>query len=239
MHGGLTDADPSPGRGTFQAAITAVAVLAALALFVSACATGGTGTRDEGPAYVESSAGTDMAAGAVPSPAPSVSASLTHVEAVELVKDDPAVSAEVKDDLKPCVADEYPVDVAYGDLTGDSAEDVVVNVLTCGDGVGVGSYVYHEEGGAYENVFSAEESPVYAEIDSSGNLVVSKQVYKKGDPVSAPSGEDVITYRWAAGRFVKWRYTHNELGDIGTEPTEPSPVPSASAAPSASVVPTE
>lgn len=68
MHGGLTDADPSPGRGTLQAAFTAMAVLAALALFVSACATGGTGTRDEGPAFVESSSSTDMAAGAPPRP---------------------------------------------------------------------------------------------------------------------------------------------------------------------------
>ncbi|MGW7209474.1 hypothetical protein [Streptomyces sp. NPDC054837] len=236
MHGGLTDADPSPGRGTLQAAFTAVAVLAALALFVSACATGGTGTRDEGPAFAESSSSTDMAAGAAasaspssaPSSAPSAFASdpdsgsdsLSHMTAVKLVKSDPLVSAEVKDDLKPCVADEYPLDVAYGDLTGGSSDDIVVNVLTCGDGVGVGSYVYHEERGAYENVFSAEESPVYAEIDSSGNLVVSRQLYEKGDPVSSPSGEDVITYRWSsAGHFVKVRYAHNELGDLGPTPS--------------------
>ncbi|MCX5361782.1 hypothetical protein OG864_24035 [Streptomyces sp. NBC_00124] len=238
MHGGLTDADPSPGRGTLQAAFTAVAVLAALALFVSACATGGTGTRDEGPAFVESSSSTDMAVGgaasaspsSAPASAPSAFASdsgsdadsdsLSHTAAVKLVKSDPLVSAEVKDDLKPCVADQYPLDVAYGDLTGGSSDDVVVNVLTCGDGVGVGSYVYHEEGGAYENVFSAEESPVYAEIDSSGNLVVSRQLYEKGDPVSSPSGEDVITYRWSSsGHFVKVRYAHNELGDLGPTPS--------------------
>ncbi|MFJ2233697.1 hypothetical protein [Streptomyces sp. NPDC087859] len=236
MHGGLTDADPSPGRGTLQAAFTAVAVLAALALFVSACATGGTGTRDEGPAFAESSSSTDIAAGAAasaspsraPASAPSAFASdpdsgsdsLSHTTAVKLVKSDPLVSAEVKDGLKPCVADEYPLDVAYGDLTGGSSDDIVVNVLTCGDGVGVGSYVYHEERGAYENVFSAEESPVYAEIDSSGNLVVSRQLYEKGDPVSSPSGEDVITYRWSsAGHFVKVRYAHNELGDLGPTPS--------------------
>jgi hypothetical protein len=236
LHGGLTDADPSPGRGTSQAAFTAVAVLAALALFVSACATGGTGTRDEGPAFAESSSSSDLAAGAAASASPSSapasapsaftsdpdddSDSLSHTTAVKLVKSDPLVSADVKDDLKPCVADEYPLDVAYGDLTGGSSDDIVVNVLTCGDGVGVGSYVYHEERGAYENVFSAEESPVYAEIDSSGNLVVSRQLYEKGDPVSSPSGEDVITYRWSsAGHFVKVRYAHNELGDLGPTPS--------------------
>ncbi len=47
-----------PAQGTLQAAITAVAVLAALALFMSACGTGGTGARDEGPAHADSVAGT-------------------------------------------------------------------------------------------------------------------------------------------------------------------------------------
>jgi hypothetical protein len=221
LHGGLTDEDPSPGRGTPQAVITAASVLAALALFVSACGTGGTGTRDEGPASLESS-GSDMVAGAAPSPSPS--ASLTKTQAAELVQDDPSVSAEVKNGLKPCVGDEYPVDVAYGDLTGGSSEDIVVTVLTCADVVGIGSYVYREQKGAYENVFSVEESPVYADIDSSGDLVVTKQVYEKGDPVSSPSGDFVIVYRWKTDRFVKWRSWHNEYSDVGPTPT---PVPAS------------
>ncbi|MFG2789827.1 hypothetical protein [Streptomyces sp. NPDC048419] len=203
---GLTDS----GRGTLQAAFTAVAVLAALALFVSACATGGTGARDEGPARAPS----DAVAGAAvsPSPSPSSSKAPAHVNGVKLVKDDPSVSAEVKRDLKPCVADEYPVDVSYGELTGGSADDVVVNVLTCGDAVGVGSYVYRQEGGRYENVFKAEEPPVYAEIDR-GDLVVTKQVYEKGDPVSSPSAEIVTTYGWTAGRFVKRYNTRNDYSN--------------------------
>jgi hypothetical protein len=200
----LTDS----GRGTLQAAFTAVAVLAALALFVSACATGGTGARDEGPAHAAS----DSVAGAAVSPTPSPSKAKARVDAVKLVQDDPTVSAEVKRDLKPCVADEYPVDVSYGELTSGSADDVVVNVLTCGDAVGVGSYVYREEGGRYENVFKVEEPPVYAEIDR-GDLVVTKQVYEKGDPVSSPSGENVITYRWISGRFTEEYRTHNDYSN--------------------------
>ncbi|MEV0640786.1 hypothetical protein AB0I77_38860 [Streptomyces sp. NPDC050619] len=204
---------PTPTRGTFQAAITAVAVLAALALFVSACGTGGTGARDEGPAR------SDSVAGVVASPSPIPARTAEGVNAVRLVKDDPGVSAEVKRELKPCVADEYPVDVSYGELTGGSADDVVVNVLTCGDSVGVGSYVYREEGGSYENVFRAEEPPVYAEIDR-GDLVVTKQVYEKGDPVSSPSGENVITYRWSAGRFAEEFRTHNDYGNtVGDTPS--------------------
>lgn len=61
--------------------------------------------------------------------------------------------------MQPCVGDEYPVDVSYGDLTGGSGDDIIVNVLTCGDAVGVGSYVYRKDAGGYRNVFQAEEPP--------------------------------------------------------------------------------
>ncbi|MEV0226891.1 hypothetical protein [Streptomyces sp. NPDC050704] len=184
-----------------KAVITAVAALAALGLSASACGTGGTGARDEGPALSDSVAsGAGQASAATPS-APA-SATPVRVNAVRLVKDDPTVSAAVKRDLKPCVADEYPVDVSYGDLTGGSADDVVINVMTCGDAVGVGSYVYREAGGGYENVFRAEEPPVYAEIDR-GDLVITQQVYRKGDSVAYPSGEEVITYGWAESRFTE------------------------------------
>ncbi|MFE0509344.1 hypothetical protein [Streptomyces sp. NPDC058964] len=214
---GLTDEEPTAARGVFQAAITAVAVLAALGLFVAACATGGTGARDEGPAHSDS-----VGAGSAVSPAPNPSDTYTAVDAVSLVRHDPLVSAEVKRYLKPC-GDEYPVDVSYGDLTGGSVEDIVVNVLTCADAVGVGSYVYREDDGRYENVFKAEESPVYAEIDR-GDLMVTKQVYDKGDPVSSPSGENVITYRWESGRFAQKNYHHTDYSNaVGGEP---SPVPS-------------
>ncbi|MEK8172008.1 hypothetical protein NKH77_29805 [Streptomyces sp. M19] len=47
--------------------------------------------------------------------------------------------------------------MAYGQLTGDRALDVVVNIMTCADGFGVGSYVYRKENGAYRNVFTDEE----------------------------------------------------------------------------------
>jgi hypothetical protein len=198
-----------------------VAVLAAVGLLASACATGGTGARDEGPAHTDSVAG----AAATPSSSPSPSKTAKQVDAVKLVKDDPAVSVEVKRELKPCVADEYPVDVSYGDLTGGPADDVVVNVLTCGDAVGVGSYVYRAQGGRYENVFQAEEPPVYAEIDR-GDLVVTKQVYEEGDPVSSPSGETVITYHWSAGRFTERYRTHNDYSNAAGSVPAPSPYPS-------------
>ncbi|MEU0028844.1 hypothetical protein [Streptomyces sp. NPDC006335] len=223
MRGGLTESGPTrpdlaPVRGIFQAASTAVVVLAALALFVSACATGGTGTRDEGPAHAV--AGVD----ASPSVMPSALAAprLDRKGAVALLKSDPKVSAAVKRDLEPCGTDQYPVDLFYGDLTGGPADDVVVNVVTCADLLGVGSYVYREEGGSYQNVFHAEEPPVYAEIDR-GDLVVTKQVYEKGDAVSEPSGENVTTYRWVSGRFAAVYRTHSDYSDVVGK--DPAPVP--------------
>ncbi|MEU6482306.1 hypothetical protein ABZ858_36680 [Streptomyces sp. NPDC047017] len=180
-----------------------MAVLAALGLLVSACGTGGTGARDEGPADASS------VAAAPPSPSPSPSDTPRAVDAVRLVKDDPQVSPTVKRGLKPCAADEYPVDVSYGKLTGGSADDIVINVLTCGDAVGLGAYVYRARGGRYENVFRTEDPPVYAEIDR-GDLVVTKQVYEKGDSVANPSGEDVITYRWSGTAFTRAFSTRNQ-----------------------------
>ncbi|QIY72600.1 hypothetical protein HEP84_29130 [Streptomyces sp. RLB1-33] len=196
------------------------AALAALGLFLTACATGGTGARDEGPASSEA-----VAKGAAPSPAPSASPSKTpkRVDAVKLVKDDPEVSDSVKNALtKPCVADEYPVDVSYGDLTGGTTDDVVVNVMTCGDAVGIGSYVYREESGRYENVFKTEEPPVYAEIDR-GDLVITQQLYKKGDPVEYPSSEEVITYGWTATHFTERSRTHNDYSNAVGGVDTPAP----------------
>ncbi|WP_369198779.1 hypothetical protein [Streptomyces djakartensis] len=214
---GLTGGGSARTRSGVQAVGTALAVPTALALLVSGCGAGGTGARDEGPAHADSVAG---AAAASPSAAPSRTPDA--VNAVRLVKDDPEVAPEVKRDLKPCVADEYPVDVSYGNLTGGSADDIVVNVLTCGDAVGVGSYVYREQDGSYKNVFKAEEPPVYAEIDR-GDLVVTKQVYERGDPVSSPSGENVITYRWASGRFAEKYRTHNDYGKVAGDSATPVP----------------
>ncbi|MFF5935392.1 hypothetical protein [Streptomyces sp. NPDC012508] len=228
--GARYDGDDLPGgprRRTFKAvSITAVAVLAAVGLFVTACSTGGTGSRDEGAARA------DEVGSAAPAPSPSGSASAgqmpaERVDPIALIKSDPKIGERLKADLKPCVADAYPVDTSYGNLTGGASPDVVVNVMTCGDAVGIGTYVYREEGDGYKNVFMAEDAAVYATIDR-GDLVVTKQVYAKGDPVAYPSGEDVITYRWAGSKFSQHDWVHNDysraVGDGGLDgPTTAEP----------------
>ncbi|MDQ0795713.1 hypothetical protein [Streptomyces sp. B1I3] len=225
--GSGTNGAAAGGSGRLRAGLaagsTAMAGLAAFGLFCAGCSTGGTGTRDEGPAGSQPVAQV-TSSHTVPSgtakPAP-------RVDAVMLVKGDPQVSRQLRNDLRPCTGDEYPVDTSYGTLTDGPAADVVVNVMTCGDSVGVGTYVYRRrEDGSYENVFSAEVPAVYGTIDR-GDLVVTTQVYGSKDTVAYPSGEDVITYRWATGRFTETDRVHNDFnraagageGDVPTPET--------------------
>ncbi|MFE0650315.1 hypothetical protein ACFVZH_17195 [Streptomyces sp. NPDC059534] len=211
-----------PRRTARVAGATAVAGLVAAGLFLAACSTGGTGSRDEGAAR------TDGVAAAAPTPSVSATTgpqSAERVDPIALLKADPKIGERLKADLKPCVADAYPVDASYGNLTNASAPDVVVNVMTCGDAVGIGTYVYRLQSDRYENVFMAEDAAVYATIDR-GDLVVTKQVYAEGDPVAYPSGEDVITYRWSGNRFTQHDWVHNDysraVGDGAAEQPAPS-----------------
>lgn len=208
---------------TATTASGALALIAIVAFGLFAVgSTSGTGTRDEGAAAV---------AGAEPAAPPADTASAVpgaDIDPVDLLRRDPKVSGQVKADLKPCAEDAYPVDTSYGNLTGGTAPDVVINVMTCDDSVGLGTYVYREsDRRRYENVFVAEEPAVYATIDR-GELVVTRQVYAKGDPVSYPSGEDIVTYSWVDTGFTeRYRVRNNYSGAVGNGPVD-APAPSAS-----------
>ncbi|MFE4381132.1 hypothetical protein [Streptomyces cyaneofuscatus] len=212
-------------RAGMAASGTALAGLAAFGLFCVGCATGGTGTRDEGPA------GTQPVVQVSPQPTPSGTAPPTRrVDAVALLKGDSTVSERVREGLRPCAGKAYPVDTSYGSMTGGPSADVVVNVMSCADSVGMGTYVYRaREDGSYENVFMAEVPAVYGTIDR-GDLVVTTQVYGSKDPLAYPSGSEVVTYRWAGGRFTEHDRVHNDFsravdggGDIEA-PTQAEPV---------------
>ncbi|MEU4729427.1 MULTISPECIES: hypothetical protein [unclassified Streptomyces] len=202
-------------------------VLVGVAVFAVGCATGGTGLRDGGPA--RSSEAVARATPNAPSPdassASSSGAALKKVDPVALLKADPKVSSEIKRDLKPCTGKEYPVDVSYGKVTGSPVVDVVINVLSCADALGRGSFVYRADGAKYENVFSDEQPPVYAEIDR-GDLVVTKQVYGKSDALAYPSGEDVITYRWNGEKFTEQDRVHSEYSNVADDGVQPAPATS-------------
>ncbi|MGW1838433.1 hypothetical protein [Streptomyces sp. BBFR2] len=187
----------------------ATAGVAALGLLLAGCNPGSEGVRSEGTAT------TAPAPGHAPTtdPSPTTSASLKKIDAVALLKGDPKVSDEVRRTLaKPCVADAYPVEVTYASLTGNKAPDVIVNVMTCADSIGIGAYVYRKSeagGSGYDNVFSDEQPSVSAGVNK-GDLEVSKQTYGTGDKVCCPSGEDVTTYHWSRNRFAELDRYHTD-----------------------------
>ncbi|OEU94378.1 hypothetical protein AN216_24360 [Streptomyces oceani] len=151
---------------------------------------------------------TDTATDAVGEP-------LGHRAVIALLKRDPKVSSEVKRGLKPCVGDRYPISVAHGQATGQHPTDLVVNVSSCADGIGVGAYVYRRSSsGALVNVFTAERPPVSAVIRG-GLLKVTRAVYIGNEPMCCPSGQDIVTYAWRDGLF---REVDRERGDLGDGP---------------------
>jgi hypothetical protein len=224
---GLSGQDPDQdhgatnGKGSLVLMSAGTVVLVGTVLFAVGCSGGGTGLRDAGPAHTEKASrsgqpGTDSASEPPApghSPAAGTASPLKKIDPVALLKADPRVSAAVKRDLKPCTGNEYPIDVSYGKLTGNAIVDVVVNVLSCADALGRGSYVYRSADGKYENVFADEQSPVYAEIDR-GDLVVNKPVYGKSDPLAYPSGEDVVTYRWNGEKFTEQDRVHSDYSNV-------------------------
>ncbi|NJQ03653.1 hypothetical protein HCK00_24845 [Streptomyces sp. PLAI1-29] len=196
-------------------------------MLLAGCSVTGSGVREEGPARVAAST-------VAPTPAPS-SPTPEKVDPVRLIKNDPSVDPSIRRALRPCAADDYPIDVSYGSLTGNSGPDVVINVLTCEDSFGVGSYVYRAEnrptrgaqttGPMYRKIFADETGPVYAEI-SGEELEVTKQIYAEGDRVCCPSGEEVVTYRWRSGDFVERGRIHNDYSkSAGGGVAQDSPAP--------------
>ncbi|MEU7023192.1 hypothetical protein ABZ990_21365 [Streptomyces sp. NPDC046203] len=218
--------------GYRAASITAMAGLAAIGVLVAGCSTGGTGSRDEGAAHTGGGSSHAPVPASPTAPAgqnPDGGQNARRVDPIALLKADPKIGKQVKEDLKPCAGDAYPVDTSYGHLTNSGDPDIVVNVMTCGDAVGIGTYVYRRENDdSYTNVFIEETGAVYGTIDR-GDLIVTRQVYAKGDSVAYPSGEDVITYRWSGNKFNQHDWVHNDyskaVGEGGMEPAEPAPSP--------------
>jgi hypothetical protein len=146
-----------------------------------------------------------------------------RTDPVSVVRADHRVDGEIRAALASCARhDTFPVDAHYGHLTGGSTPDLVVNVSTCADGVGVGVYVYRMRDGRWTDVFADERPPVAAQVSGS-TLKVTHQVYGTQDPVSDPSGEDVTTYRWTGTVFTRVSTVHREYDGKGGGGASPSP----------------
>ncbi|GAA3740648.1 hypothetical protein [Streptomyces tremellae] len=270
--GGAAGSEPGRAHGRAGRVLAAggstaagLAGLATIGLLAGGCSSGGTGMRDEGPAVPAPVERT------MPTPTETPKPQRADVDPVALLRADPRVSERVKQTLKPCGSASYPVNTSYGNLTGGSRPDIVINVTTCADSIGIGTYVYRATDGAsaspgrapaatsgaapsatpsaadggfpvdtptrqakplpgrYENVFTAEEPSVYATIDR-GELVVTQQVYAKGDSVSSPSGEDVVTYDWSKSKFaVRYRVRNTYSKSADGDDDLSAPVPDATA----------
>jgi hypothetical protein len=196
---------------------------------------GSEGVRTEGPARTQWTSSAAQEKGSYASGSAGKPPAVRKADAIRLIKEDPKVGQDLKTHLQPCAAKAgkehpvkgYPVDVERAKLTGSAASDLVINVTACDDGFGVGSYVYRKVGQRYENVFSDEQPPVFADAVRS-ELRVTRLSYASGDTVCCPSREDVITYRWTAGRqaFTVVRHKHTDYSK--SSPTD-EPAPSASA----------
>jgi hypothetical protein len=199
---------------------SAVALFSACAV-VAGCGTSVTGVRREGPAPTETVKPRSTTAPAIAGDPAALAT---------MIRRDTAVSPDVREDLTPCKDDDYPMDTDSGDLTSGDGPDLVVNIMTCGDGLGVASYVYRMVGGKYQNVFADEHSGVYGTVDS-GRLQVIHEVYRSDDPVAYPTGEESTTYEWRGTQFVQVARTYQDYGaktpTASPEPlaTDPAPVP--------------
>jgi hypothetical protein len=189
------------------------------------CGTATTGARREGPAPTAT----------VKTPSTSTPAIASDPAALAgMVRRDTSVSADVREDLAPCVGDDYPMDTDAGDLTSGDGPDLVVNVTTCGDGLGVAAYVYRMIGGKYQNVFADERPPVYGSVED-GHLQIIHEVYKSDDPLTYPTGQEATTYAWQGNRFVEVARTYSDFTrkspSASPEPTSTEPVPQPASTP--------
>ncbi|MFF6961285.1 hypothetical protein [Streptomyces sp. NPDC008317] len=202
------------------ASTLATGALACACVVVAGCGTAATGARREGPAPAATRVKTPSTV------APAIVAD--QVALATMVRKDNSVSADVREDLTPCVGAGYPMDTDSGDLTAGDGPDLVINVTTCGDGLGIAAYVYRMVNGKYQNVFADEQPPVYGSVED-GRLQIIHEVYRTDDPATYPTGQESITYAWRGQRFVEVARDFSDFGartpTVSPEPTSTDPAP--------------
>lgn len=200
--------------------VAPIAAMGAFACLAAAgCGTTATGARREGPAPSATMKTPSTAA-------PAIANNPTALAG--MVRRDASVSAEVREDLTPCAGNDYPMDTDSGNLTAGDGPDLVVNITTCGDGLGIAAYVYRMIGGKYQDVFADERPPVYGSV-TDGRLQIVHEVYRTDDPVTYPTGEESVTYAWRGNRFIEIARAYSDFNaktpTASPEPLHTDPVP--------------
>jgi len=188
-------------------------------LAVTGCGSTLTGARREGPAPTAT----------VKAPATGAPAIASDPAALaSMVRRDASVSAEVREDLTPCAGNGYPMDADSGDLTSGDGPDLVINITTCGDGLGIAAYVYRMIDGKYLDVFADERPPVYGSV-ADGRLQIVHEMYRTDDQLPYPTGEEAVTYVWRGDRFLEAARTYSDFTvknpTASPEPTSTNPAP--------------
>ncbi|MFC4036749.1 hypothetical protein ACFO3J_35720 [Streptomyces polygonati] len=207
------------------APIATACALSCACVVAAGCGTTATGARREGPAP-------SVTMKTPPTAAPAIASDPAALAG--MVRRDTSISEDVREDLTPCRDDTYPMDTDAGNLTAGDGPDLVVNVTTCGEGIGIAAYVYRMVGGKYQCVFADERGPVYGTVDD-GRLEVVHEVYPSDDPVAFPTGEDAVTYVWSVDRFVQTARSFTDFAaaspTASPEPTSTEPAAPPDAAP--------
>ncbi|WP_405585730.1 hypothetical protein [Streptomyces sp. NBC_01190] len=207
--------------------IAVASALTCACVMVSGCAASATGVRREGPAP-------KVTLKTSPAAAPAIASDPAALAG--MVRRDAGVSAGVRKDLAPCPGSDYPMETDAGELTAGDGPDLVVNITTCGEGLGIAAYVYRMTAGKYRRVFADERAPVYGSV-TDGRLVVIHEVYRDDDTdtyptdggLAYPTGEESTTYVWRTDHFVQSARSFTDFGapspTASPEPTSTAPVP--------------
>ncbi len=133
------------------------------------------------------------------------------VDAVEVLRDDPGVSQDVKDMVdQPCTAEEYnrgwfPVYTRYTSIAGPDIPVVIIDVQGCDDAVactGVqASYVYRLWEDRTERIYTTTE-PMGQVTARGSELVLQRPIWERGDPPACPGGSDTIALTWNGSELV-------------------------------------
>ncbi|MCT2583700.1 hypothetical protein [Actinophytocola gossypii] len=134
------------------------------------------------------------------------------VDAVAVLRADPAVPEKIKSLLVPCEGGSYPVVDRYADLTRDGVVELVATVLPCHwgqvpmpsetSGIGLAGYVYDLSADPPTRLLALENG-VELLVDRGNRLVATASRYLAEDELCCPTDQRITFYTWNGTGFVE------------------------------------